>query len=135
MPLGALVRLIPFELDEVPPHPSIVSYLGRSDDPETDLQRSEVSSHDGTSLTQDPNRQPELKSFIKEILDEAINFVDNDVPETFKKKGTKSNPPSTAKVEVLQRMISSEEVSRIPFQKSKSRRISGKTTQKAGEAW
>ena len=124
MPLGNLVRLIRLELDEIPIHPSIVKYL----------KSSSHSQHDSRG---DPSSKghPDLKRFIKGVLDEAKNFVDPDIPTSFKKKATKSNPPSSARIDVLQRMISSEEIKQIPFQDVKIPRKASRAEQSNGEAW
>lgn len=139
MPLGNLVRLIPLELEEVPVHPSIVNYLDNSSysqhDSKGDPSKSVTSSPDDTSPYADSSGQPDLKQFIKGVLDEATNFVDHDIPTSFKQKGKKSNPPSTAKIDVLQRMISSEEIKRIPFQEANVSRKALKAIQSNGEAW
>ena len=139
MPLGNLVRLIPLDLDEVPVHPSIVNYLkGKShsqDDSQADASKSVTSSPEETSPNKDFSSQPDLKQFIHRILEEATNFVDHEIPTSFKKKGTKSNPPSTAKVDLLQRMISSEEIKKIPFQEANISRKASRVEQSGVEAW
>ena len=139
MPLGNLVRLIPLKLNEIPSHPSISAYLNASThkkhDSESDGSKIDLSSSDGTSPNLDPNGQPRLIPFVREILDEATNFVDNELLNTFSKKGTKSNPPATAKIEVSQRMIGSEEISRIPFERAHIPRKSSRGVQGYGEAW
>ena len=139
MPLGNLVRLIPLKLNEIPSHPSVSAYLNASThkkhDSESDFSKIDLSSSDGTSPNLDPNGQPRLIPFIREILDEATDFVDNELPSTFSKKGTKSNSPATAKIEVSQRMIGSEEISRIPFERANIPRKSSRVVQGYGEAW
>ncbi|CAF9925994.1 MAG: hypothetical protein HETSPECPRED_006224 [Heterodermia speciosa] len=139
MPLGNLVRLIPLKLNEIPSHPSVSAYLNASThkkhDSDSDFSKMDLSSSDGTSPNLDPNGQPLLIPFIREILDEATNFVDNELPSTFTKKGTKSNPPATAKIELLQRMIGSEEISRIPFERANIPRKAWRVVQGYEEAW
>lgn len=49
-------------------------------------------------------------SFIKEVLDEAVAFVDRTVPETFKKNGDRTSSPASAKVAVLSRDIKAGEL-------------------------
>ena len=139
MPLGHLVRLIPLKLNEVPGHPAILRYLNKSahkkHDSESDASKLDPSTADETSLSLDSNGQPRLRPFLKELLDEATSFVDKDLPETFRKKGSKSNPPASAKIDISQRMISSDEISRIPFQQGNIPRKSSKVPQTYGEAW
>lgn len=139
MPLGNLVRLIPLKLNEIPAHPSISTHLNNSihkkHNSESDVSNLDVSPSDGTSPNLDPNGQPRLVPFVREILDEATNFVDKELPETFSKKGTKSNPPATTEIEVSQRMIGSDEISRIPFERANIPRRSSKVVQGYGEAW
>ena len=139
MPLGNLVRLIPLKLNEIPSHPSVSAYLNASThkkhDSESDTSKIDLSSSDGTSPNLDRNGQPRLVPFVREILDEATSFVDNELPNTFSKKGTKSNPPATAKIEVSQRMVDSEEISRIPFERANIPRKSSRVVQGYGEAW
>ena len=136
MPLGNLVRLIHLELEEIPVHQSIVKYLNNSSQPpQSNASKPASSSPDGTSPNTDIKKQPDLKQFIKAILDEATNFVDHEIPTSFKKKGTKSNPPASAKIDLLQRMISSEEIKRIPFQEANVSRKASKAEESNGEAW
>lgn len=139
MPLGNLVRLIPLELDEVPVHPSIVNYLNNSSpsqqDSKGDRSKSVSFASDDTSPYPHSNGQTDLQQFIRGMLDEATNFVDHDMPTSFKKKSTKSNAPASATIDLLQRMISSDEIKQIPFQEAKVSRKALTAIQSNGEAW
>ena len=136
MPLGNLVRLINLDLDEIPVHTSIVNYLNNSSqDPQGNASKPASSSPESTSPNTDSKGQSDLKQFIKAMLDEATSFVDRDMPTTFKKKATKSNPPASAKIDLLQRMVSSEEIKRISFQEASVSRKVSKAGQSSGEAW
>ncbi|KAI1356680.1 hypothetical protein F5Y01DRAFT_265469 [Xylaria sp. FL0043] len=62
----------------------------------------------------------ELKPFFASVLKEALPFIDSAAPKTsseakklWKSKGTKSDPDSTAKVDVLERVISTKELKAI----------------------
>ncbi|KAI8632110.1 hypothetical protein F5Y19DRAFT_423347 [Xylariaceae sp. FL1651] len=63
----------------------------------------------------------ELKPFVLSILKEALPFIDSAAPRTsstdtkklWKSKGDKSSPDSTAKVQVLERVISAKELQTV----------------------
>ncbi|KAI1118828.1 hypothetical protein F5Y14DRAFT_181762 [Nemania sp. NC0429] len=62
----------------------------------------------------------ELKPFVTSILKEALPFIDSAAPKVspdtkklWKSKGAKSSPESTAKVEVLERVISAKELQAV----------------------
>lgn len=55
--------------------------------------------------------------------------MDKEVPETFTKKGIKGSAPASAKVELSERMVGSEEISRIE-RPGRARGVEG-----YGEAW
>ena len=137
MPLGNLIRLIPLTLAEVPSHPSISTYLNASKHKKHDSQSSssfpqpQPTSSDPSSPNPnlDSNSQPLLIPFIREVLSEAVNFVDREIPETFTKKGSKGSAPASAKVELSERMLGSEEISRI------ERPGRAKGVEGYGEAW
>jgi hypothetical protein len=136
MALGNLVRLIPLKLNEVPSHPLIESYLAsspRSKHPPSSSSSDEPLS--STSTTLDPDGRPLLAPFLIAVLTEATTFVDDTLPVTFRPKSTKSNPPATAPIDVVQRMISAEEISKIPFTEANVPRKSSRARQSYGEAW
>lgn len=136
MALGNLVRLIPLKLNEVPSHPLIETYLASS--PHSKHPPSSSSSDEppsSTSTTLDPDGRPLLGPFLLALLAEAITFVDDILPITFRPKSTQSNPPATASIDISQRMISAEEISKIPFTEANVPRKSSRTRQSYGEAW
>ncbi|KAJ8122384.1 hypothetical protein ONZ43_g1407 [Nemania bipapillata] len=62
----------------------------------------------------------ELQPFVASILKEAIPFIDTAAPKTpsgakklWKSKGSKSSPDSTAKVEIIERVISAKELQAV----------------------
>ena len=72
------LRLQPLKPEELPTHPELASLQ--------DKRSSDV----------------DLRTFVREVLDEAVNFSDSVIPSNFQKKGSsKSSPPSSAKVSVL----------------------------------
>lgn len=93
-PLGNLVRIVPFNLSDLPPHPSI------SQDPPTD--------------TTTPSSDPPLLTFVRTILDEASNFLSpSTFTTTFTYLSTKPSPPSNSQAELYKREIPSSELSSI----------------------
>lgn len=137
MSLSNLVRLIPLKLSEVPSHPAIEEYLSASPHKKHDSDDSPSPPNTASqpSINLDANGHPCLGPFLNTVLSEATAFVDQTLPSTFKSKGTKSNPPATAKIEVSQRMISSEEISKIPWTAGNIPRKSSRAKQNYGEAW
>lgn len=138
MTLGNLVRLIPLKLNEVPSHPAIETYLTASPHnkhPPSSSSSSDSDSPANASSTLDPDGRPLLAPFLQALLTEATTFVDSTLPTTFRTKSTKSNPPAKASIEVLQRMIPPEEISKIPFTETNIPRRSSRARQTYGEAW
>jgi hypothetical protein len=67
----------------------------------TPLPISELPAH-SLLASQQSTASPTLRSFITEVLSEAIAFSDTIVPTQFKRKGSpKSSSPSTAQVQLL----------------------------------
>lgn len=125
-PLGHLIRLNPFHIDELPAHPAFESSVGT---PEHDASN-------GNGHAKQVNDRPNLLVFVEEVLKEARLFIDTTMPDTFKSKGSKSSAPSVAKVELLQRMISPSQIPRVPRQNSTvSRPLSLTKSKTTGEAW
>ena len=137
MTLGNLVRLIPLKLNEVPFHPYIERYLASS--PHSKHPPSSSSSDEAPtsppSTTLDADGRPLLVPFLTALLTEATNFIDSTLPKSFHPKSKKNNPPATASIEVLQRMISAEEISKIPWTESNIPRKSSRARHGYGEAW
>ncbi|ERF77116.1 hypothetical protein EPUS_07657 [Endocarpon pusillum Z07020] len=94
--LGNLVRIVPLELSDLPPHPSIP-------------QQSQAAS----TTTPSDSR---LITFLLAILDEASTFISpSTFSTTFTSLSTKSSPPSASPVEVYKREISASDVSSIQW--------------------
>lgn len=71
------IHLAPFNLNQIPAHPQLKAH-------------------------QAPSSSPSLRTFITELLTEAIIFSDDFVPSTFKRKGQpKKSGASTAPVQLL----------------------------------
>lgn len=129
-PLGNLVRLSPLQLNELPFHAEFQSSgtgsLGEQYH-NLDLSR------DDNLL--DQGGRPRLVFFLKEVLEEALQFVNDTVPSTFREGGLKASQPATAKVKLLNRDISSTELSEIPWPASRIPRQPSKGDLESGEAW
>lgn len=124
-------------MSEIPSHTAIEEYLSASPHKKHDFGESPSpppsAQQSGTSL--DANGRPLLGPFLNAVLTEATAFVDHTLPSTFKSKGSKSNPPATAKIEVSQRMIDGKEISKIPWTSANIPRKSSKAKPGYGEAW
>jgi Protein of unknown function (DUF3074) len=91
IPLGNLVRIVPLDLSELPPHPSI---------PQAGTTSTSSDSH--------------LLTFLLAILHEASTFLSpSTFTTTFTSLSKKPSPPSTSAVEVYKREIRSPEISSI----------------------
>lgn len=99
--LGNLIRLYPLTLGEVPNHPQFANV------PQTPKAMQESSTH------------PEIVPFLRAVLAEASTFIDTTVPSTFVKKQLKASKPAVAKVQLLQRTITPEELAQVPWTTSK----------------
>ena len=86
-------------------------------------------------LTFQQGQRPSLIPFIQELLDQATVFVDDILPTTFHESGSKSSSPSSAKVKLLKREITSHDLSRIPWKTSKIPRAVSKDVQSSAETW
>lgn len=111
-PLGNLVRITPFPWTALPAHPSFPSHE--------------------TNSPQSPPR-PALVPFVKEVLDQALSFVDETVPKTFNPGKSKKSSPARASVQVLKRDVTPSELSQIPWSSSKIPRPPPSPT--TSEAW
>ncbi len=104
------MRLHPLHINELPAHPALDSLI---------TTPSEHTESAGSSPSQagkiDPSERPNLISFMEEILDQAIIFVDDTLPATFKEGSLETSKPATAKVRMLRRNISMAEIQAIPW--------------------
>ena len=136
--LGNLVRLIPLKLNEVPLHADIERHLAFSPHnkhPPSSSSSSDDSPAGPSSTTLDQDGRPLLAPFLTALLTEATTFVDSTLPFVFHRKSTKTNPPAIASIQVLQCMISAEEISKIPWKEANIPRKSSRLRQTYGEAW
>lgn len=130
-PLGNLVRLLPLQLQEIPFHTDLETPrkhgleetnqdIATTESPENLLE------HDGRS---------QIVPFVKEVLNEAIRFINDTVPSTFKEGNVTPSKPSAAEVRLLSRNISKSELIEIPWSTSRIVRQSPVEILRAGEAW
>lgn len=125
-PLGNLLRLAPLQSQQLPSHPSIVVGSGG----QSGLQQTENELDEGTK-----NTRPDLVTFVKEVLDEALTFVDGTLPSTFGQISERISPPGQIKVQILKREISGHELSQIPWTNSKVPRPVPEGVQNTSESW
>ena len=109
-PLGNLVRLLPLHINELPAHPALESLVSNPSE-----QRRSVGSSPSQAGKVEASEQPNLISFMEEVLDQATIFIDDTLPATFKEGGLKRSAPATAKVRLLSRNISMAEIQAIPW--------------------
>lgn len=130
-PLGNLVRLLPLHINELPAHPALDSLL---QNPSSNGESASSSPSQNDKI--DPRERPNLISFMEEILDQAVVFVDDTLPATFTKGGLKNSEPSVAKVQLLKRMVPPTEMEAVPWINSSiPRNWSANGAKKSGEAW
>ena len=102
-PLGSLIRLYPLSSEELPYH----ALLHGRPNATNDLNRP-TAGEDGRELRGNPT----LEAFLKEVLDEATQFMD-DLPLTFREGSLKSSPPPIADVRRLSRAIPRAQLAEI----------------------
>jgi hypothetical protein len=115
-PLGNLVRIAPLEWTALPAHSAFPDH--KSHKP-------------GNSGNGSDNRPP-LIPFIKELLGQAVSFVDDIVPKTFTAGKEKNSSPAKAKVQLLKRDVQGNELHSIQWSGSS---ISRSTPPSTNEAW
>ena len=117
-PLGNLVRLLPLHINELPAHPALESL---------------VNSDKSSTITAD--ERTNVITFVSEILVQAIAFVDDTLPATFKEGSLKPSPPSKAQVKLLSKDIGAPEIESIPWTGSTVNRTWSAKGKKPPEAW
>ena len=133
-PLGNLIRLSPLQGHELPHNVKLGDFIKQSSDGKvSDINYD--STADRTSNALDQDGRPELKAFIKEILDQAKEFIDDTLSSTFREESPKTSPPAIAQVRLLSRTITSTQLDKIPWLKSKIPRQPPVNSPKSGEAW
>lgn len=145
--LGNLVRLAPLDLETLPSHPALdlsvprkrprkPSRVGGEDAVAPGApQKATETVNESEPSTIDVNGRPNLGPFIKAVLDEAVAFMDEILPATFKPTSEKSTPPASAKVQLLKREIVAPELSEIAWLDSKIPRDTPTDIDKSSEAW
>lgn len=135
------IRLSPLQLSELPFHTEFESSGTKSlKDPNKNLS-APTNEGPNDSYSSDPHsllngeERPELALFLREILDQAVQFINDIVPTTFREVGLKTSNPSAAKVRLLHRDISSTELREIPWSTSKISRQQASSDLDAGESW
>ncbi|KAL8807475.1 MAG: hypothetical protein Q9182_000640 [Xanthomendoza sp. 2 TL-2023] len=91
--LSNLLRLVPLEPGDLPFHPAL-----------------ELS---------DEQKRPDMRAFVKTILDDAIYLVDETLRTEFKPCSLKSSAPAEAKVQVFKHEITAQEISKVNWMGSK----------------
>lgn len=140
-PLGNLIRLLPLQLTELPFHAEFQSSGTESLEEQNYNSNSSKDDNLGKSRSLDAvnvldqNGRPRLLFFLKEVLDEALQFVNDTMPSTFREGGLKVSVPATAKVRLLGRDISSTELNQIPWSTSRIPRQISNGDLDSGEAW
>ncbi|KAL9612870.1 MAG: hypothetical protein Q9167_002554 [Letrouitia subvulpina] len=125
-PLGNLLRLAPLQTQQLPSHPSIVVSSGD----QSGRKQTENGSDEATKSS-----RPNLVTFVEEILDEALTFVDGTLPSTFGQFSERISPPGQIEVQLLKREISGHELSQVPWTKSKVPRHVPEGVQNTSELW
>lgn len=125
-PLGSLIRLYPLSSGELPYHALLHGQSNAADD-----LNGPTAGEDGREL----HGHPTLEAFLKEILHEATQFMD-DLPLTFREGSSKSSPPPIADVRRLSRTIPRAQLAEIPLKHtSATRRGFPDEASKVGETW
>ncbi|KAI4198545.1 MAG: hypothetical protein LQ346_002748 [Caloplaca aetnensis] len=92
----------------------------------TETVQSEASTVDG---------RPALRPFVREVLDQAVTFMDEIFPFSFTAFAEKASPPSTAKVQLLKRDRNPPRLTKIPWGLSKIPRDTPHNLDSMGEGW
>ncbi|KAL8996109.1 MAG: hypothetical protein Q9169_004301 [Polycauliona sp. 2 TL-2023] len=140
----SLLRLVPFQLEELPSHPALNPSLDRergrnlsraseSQSPSAGPQKTSQTLDESELSTPQADGRPPIRPFIKAILDCAVVFIDDTLPTTFQPHSKKSSTPAKTKVELLHRTFSAKELSQVDWQSSKLPRHPPANLQ--SEAW
>ena len=125
-PLGNFVRLHPLHTNELPDHPALYSLINGPKGRQPS---------NGNTPTNGSVTRPNLRQFIIHVLDEAFNFIEHTVPNTFNSRGTRRAPPAEHPVELMSKTYSRREISRVPWQNPYMPRQWSGNQDKAGETW
>lgn len=143
---GNYVRIVPLKLDELPSHPVLEPPGPRKtqsagpinndakDNPGPPRKTTQtVNGSDASTL--DAYGRPKLLPFIDAVLEQAVTFMDEILPATFKPISKKLAPPAKAKVQLLKCEITSTELKEIPWFESKVPRDMPDDIADIDEAW
>lgn len=137
-PLGNLIRLSPLQWHELPRNIKLGGYIKQSSD-ERLYNLSAATNNDSSAASisdaLDQDGRPKLTAFIKEVLDQAKEFIDDTLSSTFREERLKSSPPATGQVRLLSLDITSAQLDKIPWLKSRIPRQPPVDSLKSGEAW
>ncbi|KAL8967766.1 MAG: hypothetical protein Q9197_005251 [Variospora fuerteventurae] len=143
---GNYVRIVPLKLEELPSHPVLDPPLPRRrpsrgrmsndlrDNPGPPRKTTQIVNGSDAS-TLDAYGRPNLLPFIKAVLEQAVTFVDEILPATFKPVSKKLAPPAKAKVQLLKLEITSTELREIPWFDPKVPREMPDDIADIGETW
>lgn len=143
---GNYVRIVPLKLEELPSHPVLDPPLHRRrpsrgrisndlrDNPGPPRKTTQIVNGSDAS-TLDAYGRPNLLPFIKAVLEQAVTFVDEILPATFKPVSKKLAPPAKAKVQLLKLEVTSTELREIPWFDPKVPRDMPDDIADIGETW
>ncbi|KAL8694162.1 MAG: hypothetical protein Q9218_001159 [Villophora microphyllina] len=83
----------------------------------------------------DKDGRPLLEPFVKAVLDEAVTFMDDIVPNRFRETSEKSSPPAGSKVQVYKHEIPGQLLSEINWERGQMPRNPPPDIGKTGEVW
>ncbi|KAL9100420.1 MAG: hypothetical protein Q9163_004202 [Psora crenata] len=119
-PLGNLIRLHPLHTSELPEHPALDSLINHPQDEQS---------------SNSPLIRPHIRPFIIHVLNEASQFADDTVLNSFKSRGKKKSPPARHPVELMTKTYSRREISEIPWQNQSLPRQWSGIQDKPAEVW
>lgn len=137
-PLRNLIRLSPLQVHELPHNVRFGSSIKQR--PDGRVYNPSTTTNDDSSVhivsdALDQDGRPKLTAFIKEVLEQAKEFIDDTLPLTFQVESLKMSPPATAEVRLLSRDITSAQLDEIPWFKSSIPRQPPADSLKSGETW
>ncbi|KAL8768101.1 MAG: hypothetical protein Q9209_005564 [Squamulea sp. 1 TL-2023] len=112
------------QLEDLPSHPALelsveqirqkkISRVREDHVQNTTPQKPTQRVNDGKPEDHDNNRHSSIASFIKEILDSAVVFIDETMPSTFRASSAKSSMSTKTEVQLLRRDISTQAISTV----------------------
>ncbi len=141
-PLGNLIRLYALPITRLPAHPAFEAAQNTEQTQASSAgdgnatgagAPSHAANPEDAAMSAIPNQRPSLSSFLKEALDQATSFAD-DVSNTYTNTGEKGSPPASAKVTLLKRQITCQQLADIPWGAQTIPRLAPRQIAN-GEAW